>query len=351
MGPPVENEMKPSVAETALQPCVQEIWERYGPALAAAEAQLTQNLTSDVPLVGDVARYILGSGGKRFRPLILAASARMAGAPFDRAVPADPVAVLGCVVEYIHTATLLHDDVVDDGDVRRGRDAARTVWGNAGSVLVGDYLYARALSLSVTLDRLEIVRVLARVVEEMSEGEVFQLAVCGDVTLSEAVYLRIVERKTASLMSAACRLGGMLGRVSARQEGALADFGRNVGIAFQVADDTLDYAADAEVFGKALGKDLQDGKITLPLLYTLQRCTAEERDRLVRMVEGDAEPDDTDRDFVVDRMARYGAIADALSRARDFARKARAALTAAFPQGPDRQALLALADYVVERDH
>lgn len=343
--------MKPILAEPAPQPCVQEIWERYRPDLAAVEARLGENLTSDVPLVRDVARYILGSGGKRFRPLLLAASARLAGVPSDPAAPDDPLAVLGCVVEYIHTATLLHDDVVDDGAVRRGRDAARTVWGNAGSVLVGDYLYARALSLSVTVDRLEIVRVLARVVEEMSEGEVFQLAVCGDATLSEAVYLRIVERKTASLMSAACRLGGMLARVNSRQVGALADFGRDVGIAFQVADDTLDYDADADRFGKALCQDLTDGKITLPLLYTLQRCSPEERVRLVHMVEADTSPGLEDQAFVVERMRHYGAIADALSRARDFVRKARAALTAAFPPGPDRQALLALADYVVERDH
>jgi len=224
------------------------------------------------------------------------------------------------------------------------------VWGNAGSVLVGDYFYARALSLSVTLERIEVVRVLAGVVEEMSEGEVFQLSVCGDVDLSEATYLRIVERKTASLMSAACRLGGMLGRVSPRMQGALADFGRDVGIAFQVADDTLDYQGDTDVFGKALCKDLEDGKITLPLLYTLLRCTPEERDRLVGVIETDGEPHAAERAFVLDRMRHYGGITDALARARDFAAKAKASLAAAFPDGPDRQALLALADYVVERD-
>jgi octaprenyl-diphosphate synthase len=218
-------------------------------------------------------------------------------------------------------------------------------------VLVGDYLYARALSLSVTLERLEIVQVLAAVVEEMSEGEVYQLSVCGDVDLSEAVYLRIVERKTASLMSAACRLGGMLGRATARQVGALAEYGRGVGIAFQVADDTLDYQADAEVFGKALGKDLDDGKITLPLLYTLQRAAPAERERLVAIVEADGPPDADTQGFVLGLMRRYGAIEDALSRARDFAAKAKTALAAAFPDGPDRQALLLLADYVVDRDH
>jgi octaprenyl-diphosphate synthase len=339
--------MKPTVAEPTPQPRVQEVWDRYRSDLAAAEACLTEYLTSDVALVGEVARYILGSGGKRFRPLLLAAAARLSGTPAG----AGPVALLGCVVEYIHTATLLHDDVVDDGRIRRGRHAARTVWGNAGSVLVGDYLYARALSLSVTLDRLEIVRVLAGVVEEMSEGEVFQLAVCGDVTLSEATYLRIVERKTASLMSAACRLGGMLGQVSARQQAALADFGRDVGIAFQVADDTLDYQGEVDVFGKALCKDLEDGKITLPLLYTLQRADPAERERLVAAIESEAAPDAAAQAFVLDRMRHYGGIGDALSRAHDFAAKAKAALVEAFPDGPDRQALLVLADYVVERDH
>jgi octaprenyl-diphosphate synthase len=342
--------MKLPATEPASPPRVQDVWARYQAELDATEAQLSANITSDVALVGDVARYLMGSGGKRFRPLLIAAASRLAAA----ATPAtgrDPVAVLGCVVEYIHTATLLHDDVVDNGDVRRGRDAPRTVWGNAGSVLVGDYLYARALSLSVSLERLEIVEVLAKVVEEMSEGEVYQLSVCGDVDLSEAVYLRIVERKTASLMSAACRLGGMLGRARARQVGALADYGRNVGIAFQVADDTLDYQADAEVFGKTLGKDLDDGKITLPLIYTLQRALPDERERLVRIVQADAGPDADSQAFVLALMRRYGAIEDALSRARDFAAKAKTAVMGAFPEGPDRQALLVLADYVVDRDH
>jgi octaprenyl-diphosphate synthase len=297
--------MKTPATESAPAPRVQDVWARYHAVLEATEAQLAANITSDVTLVGDVARYLLKSGGKRFRPLLVAAAAQLSAAPVP-AAGRDPVAVLGCVVEYIHTATLLHDDVVDDGDVRRGRDAARTVWGNAGSVLVGDYLYARALALSVSLERLEFVEVLAAVVEEMSEGEVYQLSVCGDVELSEAVYLRIVERKTASLMSAACRLGGMLGRARGRQVGALADYGRNVGIAFQVADDTLDYQADAEVFGKALGKDLADGKITLPLIYTLQRAAPEERARLVAVVESEAAPDADAAGGVGGRQGREG---------------------------------------------
>ncbi|MFQ5509965.1 MAG: polyprenyl synthetase family protein [Leptospirillia bacterium] len=330
----------------ALRPTAEVVWERYRSDLALVETRLAEGVRSDVALVGEVANYVLDSGGKRFRPVLVAASARMAGAAEDA-----EIATLGGVVEYIHTATLLHDDVVDDGDVRRNQDAARVIWGNEASVLVGDYLYARALALAVGLGRLEIVRVLTGAVEEMSEGEVFQLSVCGDTAVSEAIYLRVVELKTASLMSAACQAGGMLGGLSEDQVAALSAYGRNVGIAFQVADDTLDYQADAEVFGKELGKDLRDGKITLPLLYTLERCTPEERKKLQEIVALDDFADPAALAFVHDRMSYYGSIEDALTRARDFSGKAKDALTEAFPDGEHRQALLSLADYVVERDH
>ncbi len=326
------------------------VWQRYGVDLAAVEEQLTANLTSDVALVGEVARYVLGSGGKRFRPMLLAASARMSGADAVEGQPSQPIALLGCVIEYIHTATLLHDDVVDDGLVRRGQDAARMVWGNAGSVLVGDYLYARALALSVSLGNLDAVRVLTGAVEEMSEGEVFQLAVCGDMSITEDDYIKIVDLKTAALMKAACMVGGMLGTVNAAQAEALAVYGRNVGIAFQVADDTLDYQADTEVFGKALGGDLKEGKITLPLLYGLQRCNRSERDRMIDIIALDDDPSADDLQFTLGLMQRYNAIDDAHKRARRFAEDAKQAIGAAFPEGPDRQALLLLADYVVDRD-
>ncbi|MBI5137324.1 MAG: polyprenyl synthetase family protein [Nitrospirae bacterium] len=325
------------------------VWQRYAADLAAVEAQLTANLVSDVDLVGEVARYVLGSGGKRFRPMLLAASARMAGVG-SAGVAHHDVALLGCVIEYIHTATLLHDDVVDDGDVRRGQDAARTVWGNAGSVLVGDYLYARALAVSVSLGNLGVVRVLTHAVERMSEGEVFQLAVCGDMRIVEDDYIKIVDMKTAALMRTACLVGGMLGGLDGARLEALGTYGRNVGIAFQVADDTLDYQADTQVFGKALGVDLKDGKITLPLLYALQRCDDAERTRLADIIALDDEPSEDDLRFTLDLMHRHRAIDDAHARAREYSAVAKQAITLAFPDGPDRQALLALADYVVDRD-
>ncbi|MDH5526910.1 MAG: polyprenyl synthetase family protein [Nitrospirota bacterium] len=327
----------------------EEVWARYRTDLEQVEAQLSANLRSDVALVGEVARYVLGSGGKRFRPLVLAAAARMAGAvPDGESSPA--MALLGAVVEYIHTATLLHDDVVDDGEIRRGQDAARALWGNAGSVLVGDYLYARALAMSVSVGDLDIVQALTQAVEEMSEGEVFQLSVCGDAGLTEDSYLRIVELKTASLMATAARVGGMLGGVDAARCDALAEYGRLMGIAFQVADDALDYRSDTEVFGKALGGDLKDGKITLPLLYALQRCDAAERARVERIVARDDDAPEEDLAFVLALMDRYHALDDALERARGFSLRAREILTGAFPDGPHRQALVNLAEYVVERD-
>lgn len=327
----------------------EEVWARYRSDLDQVEAHLSANLRSDVALVGEVARYVLGSGGKRFRPLVLAAAARMAGAAPDGEA-SEPLAVLGAVVEYIHTATLLHDDVVDDGDIRRGQDAARALWGNAGSVLVGDYLYARALAMSVSVGKLDIVGALTRAVEEMSEGEVFQLSVCGDAGLTEDAYLKIVELKTASLMATAARVGGMLGGVDAAQADALDEYGRLMGIAFQVADDALDYRSDTEVFGKALGGDLKDGKITLPLLYALQRCTDDEARRVEAIVARDDDAPEADLAFVLELMGRYHTLDDALERARGFSARAREVLCKAFPDSPHRQALLDLAEYVVERD-
>ena len=340
--------MKSQLQEASPRPQAEAVWERYRTDLEAVEAQLTDHLTSDVALVGEVARYVLGSGGKRFRPLLLAAAARMSGcSPVDR--PDHPIALLGSVVEYIHTATLLHDDVVDEGDIRRGKDAARTLWGNPGSVLVGDYLYARGLAVSIRLGRLELVQELTCAVEEMSQGEVFQLSVCGDIGLTEDNYLRIVELKTASLMSAACRLGGMLGNVTEAQLKALDIFGRSMGIAFQVADDTLDYEADATVFGKVLGGDLKEGKITLPLLYALERCDKTERTRLSDIVARDDVPSGAELNFVREMMDKYDAIHAALKRAQGFSDEAKKALDA-FADGDDKDALLYLADYVVERD-
>jgi octaprenyl-diphosphate synthase len=337
-------------ADNVLSEPQSNVWQRYGVDLAAVEEQLTVNLTSQVTLVGEVCRYVLGSGGKRFRPMLLAASARMAGVGDGAGQPHPSIAMLGCVIEYIHTATLLHDDVVDEGEVRRGQDAARTVWGNAGSVLVGDYLYARALALSVGIGNLEVVGELTQAVERMSEGEVFQLSVCGDMRIVEKDYIRIVDLKTAALMRAACVVGGMLGNVTPEQIEALGSYGENVGIAFQVADDTLDYQADASVFGKSLGVDLKEGKITLPLLYTLQRCDTLERERLTDIIAMDAEPSEDDLAFTLGLMDSYGAIDDAHQRAREFSEAGKQAIIEQFPDGPDREALLTLADYVVNRD-
>ncbi|MDH4229370.1 MAG: polyprenyl synthetase family protein [Nitrospirota bacterium] len=341
--------MNSPVQQLDLRTRAEEVWARYRADLDAVERELTANLTSEVALVGEVARYVLGGGGKRFRPLVLAASARLAGAAPD-GQPCPEVATLGAVVEYIHTATLLHDDVVDDGDIRRGQSAARTLWGNAGSVLVGDYLYARALAMSVSLGRLPVVAALTSAVEEMSEGEVFQLSVCGDAGLAEAAYLRIVELKTASLIRTAAQVGGMLGQISETQLAALVEYGRLMGIAFQVADDALDYQGDAEVFGKALGGDLKDGKITLPLLYALTRCSGAERARLESIIAHDDVACGDDLAFVLRVMRDHGALEDAGNRAREFSARAGQVLCQAFPDGPHRAALLELAEYVVERD-
>lgn len=342
--------MNVPVQDAVRQPPSSDLWKPYAAELAATEAELTANLASEVPLVGEVGRYVLGSGGKRFRPLLVAASARLCGVAPAADGSDSPVALLGCVVEYIHTATLLHDDVVDDSDIRRGQEAARHVWGNAGSVLVGDYLYARALVLSVRLGHIDMVRVLTHAVEEMSQGEVFQLSVCGDTSLGYDDYIRVVELKTAALMSASCQLGGMLGQVDTAALNGLAAYGRSLGIAFQVADDALDYMADEAVFGKALGGDLKDGKVTLPLLYALERSDPQDGERLREILALDDDIPAADLTFVVQVMQRTGALDDALTQAHQFAEAAKKALTKAFPDSPERRTMLALADFVVARD-
>jgi len=256
--------------------------------MAAVDALIRRRLASDVVLINQVAEYIVGAGGKRLRPMLLLLAARAHAQAPDETAQAG-VHQLAAVIEFIHTATLLHDDVVDESDLRRGHSTANAVWGNAASVLVGDFLYSRSFQLMVELERLPVMRILADTTNAIAEGEVLQLLHVRNADTDEGAYLRVVERKTAVLFAAATRLGALLAGASADQCDAMHAFGMNLGYAFQIADDMLDYASDTQTLGKNLGDDLAEGKATLPLIHAMRHSDAATQARLRTAVEqGDA---------------------------------------------------------------
>jgi octaprenyl-diphosphate synthase len=304
--------------------------------------QFRKDLESDVPLIRKVGEYVLSSGGKRIRPALLLLAARICGYQGDKAVP------LASVVEFIHTATLLHDDVVDSATLRRGLASANTLWGNEASVLVWDFLFSKSFSLMVAVGSLDILRVLSDATTVIAEGEVMQLLCTGDIDLSEERYIGVVRSKTAILMSAACEAGAILGGAAPERRRALADFGMSLGIAFQLMDDTLDYIATEEDFGKSIGHDLEEGKITLPLIHTVRQCTTEERSVIEAVVEKDEMTLDEFR-HVSELVKQYGGITYTVDTARRYIRECRSRLEA-FEVTPVTSALLGLAEYVVTRN-
>jgi octaprenyl-diphosphate synthase len=311
------------------------------PEMAAMDALIRRRLASDVVLINQVAEYIIGAGGKRLRPMLLLLTA---GALGHRGPDAHQLAA---VVEFIHTATLLHDDVVDESDLRRGRRTANAVWGNAASVLVGDFLYSRSFQLMVELDRLEVMRILADTTNTIAEGEVLQLLHVRNPDTDEAAYLRVIERKTAVLFAAATRLGALLAGADAATCDALHRYGMALGYAFQIADDVLDYASDAETLGKNLGDDLAEGKATLPLIHAMQHSDAATRAVLREAIE----QGDTDAlPQVLAAIHACGSLDYSRERALQYARDAEAAL-AALGDNAHAAALRGLAQYSVSRDH
>jgi len=255
---------------------------------------------------------------------------------------------LASVVEFIHTATLLHDDVVDSACLRRGLASANTLWGNEASVLIGDFLFSKSFSLMVAAGSLDVLRVMSQATTVIAEGEVMQLLGTGDIDLTEERYIEVVRAKTAVLLSAACQCGAILGNATEDQEKALADFGMKLGIAFQLMDDLLDYTATQEEFGKSIGHDLEEGKITLPLIHTLRGCTEQERELIAGIVSGDELSFD-DFSQVSQLVDRYGGIEYTLAKARQ-AVDACAFHLSIFPESVCKHALLELADYVVTRN-
>jgi len=311
--------------------------------LARVECRFRDDLESDVQLIRKVGEYVLASGGKRIRPMLLLLCARLAGYGGEQHI------ALASVVEFIHTATLLHDDVVDSAVLRRGNASVNSVWGNEASVLVGDFLFAKSFSIMVRGGNLAVLQVLSDATTMMAEGEVMQLINTSDLDLDEERYMTVVRTKTAVLIAAACRCGGMLGGVKEEQDQALGDFGMDLGLAFQMMDDALDYVADEAEFGKAKGHDLAEGKVTLPLIAALRRCTDAERQRVAAVIDAE-ELSPEEFTFVADLISRYDGIGYTCRRAAELVARAQAHLMV-FPDGPARQALNELASFVVQRRH
>jgi len=322
---------------------LQDVLKEYKSDMERMEHRIHESLGTDVPLIQQVSKYILGAGGKRFRPLLHLLSARLCGYREHAAEY-----ILGSVVEYIHTASLLHDDVVDEAKIRRGRSSANSLWGNQASILVGDYLYSKALYHAVRLQNQRVMDVLSETTTTMSEGEVLQLMQIQNAEITEADYFRLVECKTGVLISASCRLGAIISKAPISQEDALTAYGKKLGLAFQITDDTLDYAADQRQLGKVLGKDLDEGKVTLPLIYLIRKADPEEKEHIRSILLADTVSED-DLTYTLGLMEKYGAVDEALSLAQSLSNESKAAL-AVFPESMPRQALMALADYVVQRE-
>ncbi|PYM93929.1 MAG: octaprenyl diphosphate synthase [Candidatus Rokuibacteriota bacterium] len=313
-----------------------------GAELELVEAEIGLELDSSVGLIREMGGYIAGAGGKRLRPILLLLAARLAGYHGPRSVR------LGCVVELLHTATLIHDDVVDQAPLRRGRASANAQWGDDASVLVGDHLYSKSFAMLVRDNDRAVMETLARSTVSMTEAEVFQLELKRSGITTEADYVRIITQKTASFMSACCRIGALLGGLPAAQIDALTRYGLDIGVAFQISDDSLDFVADQDRLGKAIGADLREGKRTLPLIAMLERATPTEAARVKSLLKRpalDAEEVEEIRRYVVD----HEGVEYALARAHEYARAAKADLEA-FAPSEERETLALVADFVVDRD-
>ncbi|HEV8583855.1 MAG TPA: polyprenyl synthetase family protein [Methylomirabilota bacterium] len=313
-----------------------------GDDLAAVESEIRREIASPVALIQEMGGYIAGAGGKRLRPILLLLAARLAGYRGPRAVR------LACGVELLHTATLIHDDVVDQAPLRRGQPSANAQWGDDASVLVGDHLYSKSFALLVRDDDRAVMETLARATVSMTEAEVYQLQLKRSGLTSETDYVRIITQKTASFMSACCRIGALLGGVPVPRLEALTRYGLDIGIAFQMSDDSLDFVADERRLGKAIAADLREGKRTLPLIAMLDRVGETEAERVRALLRRRAlEPKEIEdiRRLVL----AHDGVDYALERAHGYARDAKRDLEA-FPPSEEREVLALVADFVVDRD-
>jgi octaprenyl-diphosphate synthase len=323
-------------------PALSQIFEPIRGDLELVDREFVRHVESQVAVIPQIGRYIQTSGGKRVRPAVLLMAARLSGYQGDRAV------LYAAVVEFIHTATLVHDDIIDDSELRRGRLAVHSRWGNDITVLLGDYLYIKSMAMALTHDTLDLVRLLCDVTLRMIEGELYQLTKNGDADITEDEHFDIIRRKTAYLFGGCAQIGGMLGRVSAEQEKALQDYGFNLGIAFQLVDDLLDFTGDLAALGKPVGADLREGKMTLPLIHLLQQGE-ETGAKIIRDIITSRTATDEQWTELLSLLKKHRSIDYAFRRAVEYAERAKKPLHA-FPPSSERDALLALPDYVLSRD-
>ncbi len=312
-----------------------------GDDLSAVNLLIITKMDSPVALIPQLAGHVVAAGGKRLRPMLTLASARMCGYNGSRHI------ALAACVEFIHTATLLHDDVVDDSDLRRGLASANALWGNKSSVLVGDFLFSRSFELMVEDGSLEVLRILSRASSIIAEGEVMQLMTANNTDTDESAYLDVIRAKTAQLFAAACEIGAVVADRPKAEQVALHDYGMNFGIAFQLVDDVLDYSAKQMTLGKSIGDDFREGKITLPVVLAFLRGDDDERAFWNRTLE-DLDQVSGDLDRAIGLMHRREALSDTVAMARDYGMRASQALTV-MPNGRERQILLDLIDFCIER--
>jgi len=311
--------------------------------MESLEQELIQQLKSRVPVAFEIGAHIMNSGGKRIRPQLAIIAARMGGYAGTDAV------TLSGAIECIHTATLLHDDVVDRAETRRGRPSANSLWSNEMCVLGGDFILAKAFRALTSLGNLRILDIVSRTTERLSEGELFQMMNIENMEMTEEDYIRIITDKTAVLMEAACRGGAILGGLDAEREEALADFGFNLGIAFQMTDDVIDYRSDVETMGKEPGKDLEEGKLTLPLITALRKADEVEKKRIATMIK-EKRLTTGDLEWMKGFLEKRGGIEETLKKSRDYINKAIGRLDI-FPLSEEKTALMKLAEKILHRTY
>ena len=318
-----------------------QLFEPIRDDLKKVEAEFAKHVESQVPIIPAMGKYVQAGGGKRIRPAVLLMAARMAGYRGEHGP------LFGSVVEFIHTATLVHDDIIDESEVRRGRQAVHAKWGNDVTVLLGDFLYIKSMSMALTLDSLDVIKVLCEVTLRMIEGEIYQLTKNGVVDLTEEEHLDIVRRKTAYLFAGAAKIGGMLAPASPAQLDALWEYGFNIGMAFQLVDDLLDYTGEEVALGKPVGGDLREGKMTLAVIHLLARDARAAV--LIRKIAGQHDASLEEWHELRALLGQHRSIDYAYRAATDYVTRAKQALYA-FPDSPEREALMFLPDYVLSRD-
>lgn len=324
---------------------IDDIFVNYAAEIKEVEKELLRIFQSDVFLIPSIGKHIINSGGKRIRPLFLLLSADLCGYNDSNRC------LLAAIIEAIHTASLLHDDVIDGADTRRGKTASHVLWGNQIVILVGDYLYSKALKLAVSQKNQKIMEVLSEATTLMTEGEILQLLKTSDPEITEDEYFKIISAKTGILISAACRIGGILGVVSTEKENALANFGFKTGIAFQMADDILDYTAHQEELGKKLGKDLEEGKITMPLIQLLKKSDEQERKDIVKIITDSAKSTGVDgKTYIIKLFEKYDSIGESFRITNSIIEAAKAELDI-FPDSTEKSAIIELANYAMMRQY